>query len=324
MSQTLAADARPVALEVHALIREMDPSRWRDDVENRLRARCVGLGHRLQQLIGREPEAGFSECLGELRVVLAEHVPEADLPVDERRSAWSGYRKRLQEAYESLSESMREESMPIPAVRPTNYVRSTWHVLVSVLLVVLVEEVLSRRALWLVPLCFATTFWAMEGMRQYSETARRFLLWVFKSIAHPHERYRVNSSTWFATALVILGALFEPMLCSVGLICLGVGDPAAGLVGRRFGKTKLVGQRSLEGSLAMLFVAGFATCSVLMVWHTALPIGTMLAVSASAALFGTVAELSSSKIDDNFSIPLAAASGGWLALQAATVIGTAS
>lgn len=314
MSQTFALDTRPVALEVHKLLREMDPSRWREGFEAALRARCKGLANRLEQLVGEAPEAPLSERLSELSEVLG------DVPVEESPDAWTGFREQVQDAYESLSESLREASVTLPAVRPTNYVRSFWHATVSLLLVVLVEEVLTRRQLWLVPLCFASSFWFMEGLRQYTETGRRFLLWVFGPIAHPHERYVVNSSTWFGSALVIVGALFDPMICAVAVVSLGVGDPAAGLVGRRFGRTKLVGQRSLEGSLAMLFVAGFATFVVLSIWHGALPVGTMLAVSAATALFATVAELFSGRIDDNFSIPVAAACGGWLALQAATVI----
>lgn len=321
MIQSLVRETRPVALEVHALLREMDPSRWRDGLESGLEARCAALARRLSTLVGRAPEDAFAERLGELRELLGEHVPDAGLPVPESRDAWFGYRKRLQEAYESLGVSMRAESVPIPALRPTNYVRSAWHVAISVTLLVLVEEVLSARSLWLVPLCFAASFWCLEALRHFTEPGRKFLLWIFGAVAHPHERYRVNSSTWFVSALVILGAVFEPMLCAVALVALGVGDPAAGLVGRKLGRTKLVGQRSLEGSLAMLFAAGFACFGVLMIWHRALPVGTMLAVSAATALFATVAELFSGPVDDNFSIPLVAASGGWLALHAATMIG---
>lgn len=320
MSQSLALDARPLALEIYKLLREMDPSRWRDGVEKALHARCKGLSARLQQLLGRAPEAAFSARLEVLSELLGDRVPAADLPKGESRSAWFGFFKQLQEAYEQLSVSLRAESVSLPAVRPTNYVRSACHAAISIFLVVLVEEVLTSRAMWLLPLCFASSFWLMEAWRHYTDTGREFLLWVFGAVAHPHERHQVNSSTWFGTALLILGAVFEPMLCAVGLVALGIGDPAAGLVGRRFGKTKLVGQRSLEGSLAMLFVAGFGTMVVLLVWHQALPLGTMLAVSASTALFATVAELFSGRVDDNFSIPLAAASGGWIALHASNLI----
>jgi dolichol kinase len=320
MSQTLALDARPVALELCQLLGEMDPSRWRDGFEIKLRAQCKRLSTRLEKLIGRAPEADFSSRLEELSELLSERVPDVDLPVAESHRAWSGYFKQLHEAYELLGVSMRAQSVPIPAVRPTNYVRSACHAAISIGLVVLVEEVLNARTKWIVPLCFASFFWVLEAWRHYTDTGRAFLLWVFGAVAHPHERHQVNSSTWFGTALAILGVLFDPMLCAVALITLGVGDPAAGLVGRRFGRTKLVGQRSLEGSLAMLFVGGFATFTVLMVWHASLPMGTMLAVSASTALFATVAELFSNSVDDNFSIPLAAAAGGWLALHAATLI----
>ncbi len=322
MSESLARASQSVALEIHALLREMDPSRWRDGVETALRRRCTSLAGQLDKVLGRAPAtAEVGDKLGEIGALLSAELPAADLPADESRDAWTGYRKQLQEAYESLGVSMRAASVPIPALRPMNYVRSAWHVLISVVLVVLVEEVLTPRSLWLVPLCFASFFWILEGWRHFTETGRTVLLWLFGAVAHPHERYRVNSSTYFGTGLVILGAVFEPMLCAVALISLGIGDPVAGWVGRKLGRTKLVGQRSLEGSLAMLFAAGVATFVVLQIWHGSLAVGTMLAVSALTALFATVAELFSGPIDDNFSIPLAAASGGWLALHGASFIG---
>ena len=58
-------------------------------------------------------------------------------------------------------------------------------------------------------------------------------------IAHPHERYVVNSATWYATSLTLLAVAFEPMAQSIGVIVLGLADPAAGIVGRRFGTRKL-------------------------------------------------------------------------------------
>jgi dolichol kinase len=140
-------------------------------------------------------------------------------------------------------------------------------------------------------------------------------LWIFRSIAHPHERYRVNSSTWYGTALTILGFTFEPMLCSVAIAVLGIADPAAALIGRRFGRIKLVNSRTLEGSVTFFVVGTLAALAVLLVWHIDIGGNALVAVALGAALPAAVTELLSRRVDDNLSVPLVAAAGGWLALQ---------
>jgi dolichol kinase len=161
----------------------------------------------------------------------------AELPETEEQAAWARFRTQLGAAYESLSVSLRAEAVVVPNLRPTNYRRSSFHALTSIAILLLIEHVLIGRLggwlLFIVPAVFAGTFWSLELARVVSERARTFLLAVFRAIAHPHERYRVNSSTWFATALTLLGLVFEPHLCAVGVIVLGLADPAAALVGRR-------------------------------------------------------------------------------------------
>ncbi len=136
---------------------------------------------------------------------------------------------------------------------------------------------------------------------------------VFGLVAHPHEHQRVNSATWYATALVLLAALGSPLQAALGVVVLGVGDPVAGYVGRRFGRVRLVNGRSLEGSL------GFAVSATAAAWAAALAfsggaLGLLpaLAVAAGAAVAGAAAELVSRRLDDNFTIPLAAALGAAL------------
>jgi dolichol kinase len=336
MSQALAHDSKHVALELHALLRDLDPSRWDpsrwDGSLAAVYDRIAALELKLSRVLRRAPveersnegpatatsptgsppieRASLSERLSDVEQLLRDEVP-----ADGAADAWTGYRLQLARAYERLSLSLQSWSVHVPSVRPTNYTRNVFHLTTAAVLVVVVEELLSARALWLVPLAAMSAAWSMEAMRQFNAPARRFLLWIFKTVAHPHERYRINSSTWYTTALAILGLSFEPMLCAVALAVLGAADPAAALVGRRFGRTKLVNGRSLEGSLAFTLVGTLAALSVLLIWHTDLSTRTIAAVAIGSALPAALAELLSRRIDDNLSVPLAAAAGGWVALQ---------
>ena len=92
----------------------------------------------------------------------------------------------------------------------------------------------------------------------------------------------------------------------------------AALVGRRFGRIRLLNGRSLEGTLAFVVAATLATFTLFMVFHASMGLGVALGLAVAAAVFGAVAELVSLRVDDNFSIPLSAAAG--VALLA-TVLG---
>lgn len=314
MSHALALQSAPLAREVYALLRDMDPSRFRRKFANKLRERSSDLAERFAEM---SAEGGLEHSLrsrcAELATVLREHVPA---PSEDARRAWSGYRGRLQGAYAQLSQSLRANSVAVPAVRPTNVVRSLAHATFSTLIVLLLEYGLDERTRWLLPLVFAASFWAMEAARHFNERARTFLLWIFSSVAHPHERHRINSSTWLGTGLVILGLVFEAQYCVVGVAILGFADPIAALVGRRWGRHQLIHGRSLEGSIAFLIVGTLVAWAVLMIWHGHLGVGGAFVIAFAGGLFGAVAELvSGRRVDDNLSIPLAGAGGAWLASQ---------
>ena len=267
---------------------------------------------KLRGLAGRAQNDALAQPLDNIRGLLSD-APQPDLPKTEVVSAWSHYRKQLQVAYEELRGELRERKVVVPTLRPTNYARSASHAAIGLFLVFLVEEILTSSQRLIVPLAFATFFWGLEAWRHFTDTGRRFLLWLFGPVAHPHERYRVNSSTWFGTALVIIGGLFGSLECAVALGILAVADPAAGLVGRRFGKTKLVAERSLEGTLAFVVVGAAISMGIMAIWHPELGWGARAGVALGAALFGGIAELFSNRVDDNLSIPVAAATGAFVA-----------
>ena len=102
------------------------------------------------------------------------------------------------------------------------------------------------------------------------------------------------------------------MAASVALMVLAVGDPTAALIGRRFGRIRLVHGRSLEGSLAFFGAGVLMALAGLLIYYPMLSWWTLAALAGFGALCGAVAELFSRRIDDNLSIPVSAAGGVWL------------
>ena len=155
--------------------------------------------------------------------------------------------------------------------------------------------------------------WAVEFGRQRSATVQRWTLQVVGAMVHPSERKQVISGTWYISAVGLLVLVVDIEFIAIAMAAVGFGDPAAGLVGRRWGRTRLLANRSLEGSVAYVVAGTIAAVVVLQIWHAPARWTPALAGAVAAAL----AELGSGgRLDDNLTAPLAAAGAAWWVVSA--------
>ncbi len=194
----------------------------------------------------------------------------------------------------------------MPPVRPENVARSLFHVASALVALVLLRLVPSRGWLIAVSVSLAVWAWSVEIARRQSPTLNERMMRFFSRVAHPQERHRVNSSTWYLTALVGLSLFSSFQAAELGVVVLGLADPAAGFIGRRLGRTKILANRSLEGTLGFFAVGTLAALATLAAFH-GLPLPAMLLVASAGAAGGALAELVSSRLDDNFTIPVTVA-----------------
>jgi len=313
----MTSEGSQLALDLYDLLRDLDPSRWRADVEASTREKLTRIQRRVAELVskGDDGTGPLVAPIHHVRAVLREHRPAHDLTGADLRAAWMSFRQRMVPAYQSLAQVLHAHEIHVPALRPTNYNRTAFHVASALGVLVLAELVLPP--FWTIVASggFALGCWFLETGRRISKPMNDRLMRVrfFQLIIHPHEHYRVNSATWYASALILL-ALTSPLVASAcGLAVLGSGDPVAALVGRRWGRLTLAYGRTLEGTVAFVVVATLAAFGVLLLWHPVAPWPLLLAIAAAAAVSGAVAELGSKFLDDNFTIPLVAAAGAALA-----------
>ena len=198
-------------------------------------------------------------------------------------------------------------------LKPTNYTRNLFHAAMGLTAVTLYHFLLTRaQALWILGVVFVF-FGFLEVSRRFSARWNDFLVdRAFGKISRPSERFRVNSSTLYVLALILITALFPKLAVEAAILILGISDPVASIFGRRFGKRKLFRDKSYAGTIAF-FVAGFVSTSALLL-SSGVSIGYGLSIALIMSLAGAVTELLSSRIDDNFSIPLASAAVGALFL----------
>jgi dolichol kinase len=200
------------------------------------------------------------------------------------------------------------------APRPANLTRAFFH-LCGATTGILILHFIEDRALVLgVAVAVAVAAWAMEISRRRSAAVNDWLMWLFGKVAHPHEREHVNSATWYATALVILAGCFSPLANAIGLAVLGVADPVAGMVGRRWGSWRLRSGRSVQGSLGFVVAGALAAFGAARVLYPEVAWTVALLAALAGAVAGAVAERVSTRFDDNFSIPVVSAAFASLAL----------
>lgn len=114
-------------------------------------------------------------------------------------------------------------------------------------------------------------------------------------------------TVYFPISLLILviltfGVINKPEVGAVGILVLGYGDGLAAVVGKAFGKHKLVDNKSLEGSLTMVVVSFVVVTLILSL--SGYTILTALWVAVVVSIISTVIELYTPKGLDNLTVPL--------------------
>jgi dolichol kinase len=201
------------------------------------------------------------------------------------------------------------------AARPANYWRSLLHFGAAAVGLVSVALIPSHAVIVLIAVAFATYAWSMELARRAWPRLNDRLIRLYGSVIHAHERHRVNSGTWFGTALLVLALFATRPATMASLAVLGVADPVAGLVGRRWGKHVLRAGRSLEGTLAFVG-SGTVVAALALAVAGGLDSLHVAMLAILSGVVGAIAELFATRIDDNLLIPVAVGS----AITAATAL----
>lgn len=150
-----------------------------------------------------------------------------------------------------------------------------------------------------------TVGWACDLARLHVPFVGRN--WPGKSILRDDEMDKLSGGSYFSLGCTLAVSLFPPSIAMTSVIFLVIGDMAAALIGRSFGKSICrvgigpEGKKSFEGSAAMFLVCFVVGCTVFSEVHL-----REYAVFI-AALAATLAELYTPfGINDNVSIPVMA------------------
>ncbi|KPL03168.1 MAG: hypothetical protein AMJ90_03815 [candidate division Zixibacteria bacterium SM23_73_2] len=123
----------------------------------------------------------------------------------------------------------------------------------------------------------------------------KVIRWFLRPILRRHERFDFTGSSYILTAFVLSVIFFDKKI-AVAVLCFAiVGDVAAALVGRTFGRVKVNDKKTLEGSLAFFFM-----CILIVIAIPSFPFW----IGALGALVATLMEAVSFPLNDNLTVPL--------------------
>lgn len=134
----------------------------------------------------------------------------------------------------------------------------------------------------------------IELVKWFSPRFGEFFFRIFTPLLRRHEQKgAVTGATYYLISALLCIFLFAKTLAIVCIFFMVLGDMAAALVGKMWGRTKLFGRKSLEGSTAC-----FVVCTAIAL----VKLNPVIAIIG--ALVATIVELIPFPIDDNLTVPL--------------------
>lgn len=142
----------------------------------------------------------------------------------------------------------------------------------------------------------------IEVARHLSPRGNLIFNSTFATLLRTHERKGVTGATTLAIGFVLAAFITPPTIAAAGILMAGIGDSAAALVGRHFGRIRFAGDKSMQGSAAC-FAAAFIVALLIP--------GVPPIAALAGALLTTLFEVAVTSFDDNLILPLSAALVIW-------------
>ncbi len=195
--------------------------------------------------------------------------------------------------------------MPFKQRDDIHLARRLWHFFGVLFIFSLYWIVTPNQAVGLA-LGFSAFMIAFDWARLRNPRLGQFFVWLFGPFLREDERQRYAASTGMMAGITVIILLFPKTVVLLSLLFLAIADPAAAFIGVRYGKDKLIGNKSLQGTLA-----AFAACFLLALGYFSymdLMTERLFIACLLAGLIGAFSELVPiGKLDDNFVFPVLSA-----------------
>ncbi len=214
----------------------------------------------------------------------------------------------MEDLYKTVE--LKEQKKPKLKLRTDLHLaRKIWHMGGVSLIAFIYSQIPEKTSIALLSLAWFL-FVPFDFARQRYPAVNEVALLVFKPIMRQHEVNKIAGTTYLLSGLLLVACLFPPQIVLITMLFLAFADPIASYVGIRYGKDKIFGGKSLQGSMAAFFVCAVITFLYLS-FHWLL-MERLIVVSIAGGIIGALAELVPiGKLDDNFTLPVLSAMALW-------------
>lgn len=148
----------------------------------------------------------------------------------------------------------------------------------------------------------------LDVVRLRRPDVNKWVFKVFKPIMRESEADSVAGTTYLLSGVMVILLIFPREVVIPSMLFLAFADPLASFFGIRFGKDKIFGHKSVQGTLAALVICTTLLGSYL--YFSGLLSDRIFIVALIGGLIGALAELIPvGKLDDNFTLPILSAIG---------------
>jgi dolichol kinase len=203
--------------------------------------------------------------------------------------------------------------------------RKLWH-MCGVLFIAYMHIIIPRNMGLLLLTIFTFITITTDLIRINSVKFNSMVMPFFQTVMRESEINSLSGNTFLIIGVLFIELFFSKDIVLLTLFFLAFADPCASFFGIKYGKHKIIGNKSLEGFIAAVIICFIVTFSFLMFKNGALDILRhslsligILMMSIAAAFVGALSELVPiAKLDDNLTLPILSATGLFLII---TILG---
>lgn len=177
--------------------------------------------------------------------------------------------------------------------------RRLYHVVSGLLLVYVISQLNRKWGVVLASVLLSIAI-IIETARLIFPVFNSLFIRCFSQLLRQEEKRKPTGSGYYLAGVLLSLLLFKKEFAMFSMVVLAVGDPSASTIGKNWGRHRIK-QKSLEGSMAFLIT----TIAAGLIFQR-LSGGLSFVTIITGAAAGTITELISSKLDDNFTIPVIA------------------
>ncbi len=203
--------------------------------------------------------------------------------------------------FEEQRQTLQFHSMHLKGREDLHLPRKIWHIC-GVSLMALIYAYFGKQTSLHILLPLISIILPLDLLRQRSRRLNAIVLKTFGWCMRKNEFDALSGTTYlFAGGLILL--FFSPHIVILSLLFLAFADPLASYFGIRFGRDRIVRQKTLQGTGAAFIVC--CIISAIYYYQNNIMIERLFIVSPLSGVIGALSELVPiGKLDDNFTFPV--------------------